>query len=128
MNSALLLAIVMLVGVVLAFAIIHSIIRRVPYEDAVPRERFRWPVWNWYPMVVIGALVVTMSFAIYHASNEGGGRTADDLSVADEYAESETTDFELVAGKDTKSAATGTAGGMTTTTSGSPADGKKKKK
>ena len=128
MNSALILAVVMLVGVLVAFAVIHSLTRRIPFEQTVPRERFRWPVWNWYPMVVIAGLAVTLSFAIYYAATRTS--SSDTLSAADEY-DAERSDFELVAGRESGLKATpkttGTAGSMTTGTAGKMTETKKKK-
>lgn len=113
--SPVLFAVLMLVGVVAAFAIVHSLTRKIPFTDTVPRERFRWPVWNWYPLVVIGALVTTLGFAIYYEARDGDRRSADDLVDAND-SEAEATDFELVAGKDKKPGTTSTSGAMTTGT------------
>lgn len=63
--DAFILNIVMLVGVIVVFAVIHPLIRHLPFDRIVPRERFRWPVWNWYAITVATALVVTLSWNLY---------------------------------------------------------------
>ena len=51
------LTFLMMAAVLAAFLLLHGLFRRLPFTEAVPRERFRWPVWNWYALVVgIGIL------------------------------------------------------------------------
>ena len=64
--DAFILNIVMLVGVIVVFAIIHPLVRRIPFDRTVPRERFRWPVWNWYAITVAVSLVATLSANLYY--------------------------------------------------------------
>lgn len=49
--------------VVFGFLVLHTILRTFPFTQAVPRERYRWPVWNWY------ALVVVFGFGVAFAAN-----------------------------------------------------------
>ena len=59
------LTFVMMAGAVIAFVSIHLALRRFPYEQAVPRERFRWPVWNWYALVVGIGILFGLSANLY---------------------------------------------------------------
>jgi hypothetical protein len=54
-----------LIGLVcVAFLALHLALRRIPWTEADPVEGFRWPVWNWYALVVgiglIGGLVANL--------------------------------------------------------------------
>src|SRR5688500_8933864 len=57
------LSFVMMAGIFGAFVVWHSITRKLPFTEAVPRERYRWPVWSWY------ALVVIFGFGVAFAAN-----------------------------------------------------------
>ena len=59
------LSFVMMAGIVVAFVVWHSITRRLPFTEAVPRERYRWPVWNWYAIVVISGFGVAFAANFY---------------------------------------------------------------
>lgn len=61
MDFSISLGFIMLFGCLLAFAVLSVAMGRVPWDDTYPRERFRWPVWKWFPMVVITALVLALS-------------------------------------------------------------------
>ena len=59
------LTFLMMAGVVVAFLVLHTAFRRLPYTQAVPRERFVWPVWNWYALVVAFGLLTGLSANLY---------------------------------------------------------------
>ena len=59
MSLSFAMGLVMIAASVIAFAILHSVMRRIPWELTSPRERFRWPVFSWFPLVLISALVLS---------------------------------------------------------------------
>lgn len=64
MSTSVLLALILLVAVITAFIVLHSVLREVPRERTMPRERYRWPVWNWYPLLIVGGLVLALAAAL----------------------------------------------------------------
>ena len=64
MSTSVLLALILLVAVVAAFIVLHSVLRDVPRKRTMPREGYRWPVWNWYPLAVVGILVLALGAAL----------------------------------------------------------------
>src|SRR4051794_6161378 len=74
MDVSLTLGLVMILASVLVFVLLHSVLRRVPWENTFPRERFRWPVFNWFPLVLITAIVVALGSNLwftYRAEHPG---------------------------------------------------------
>lgn len=88
MDFSISLGFIMLFGCLLAFAVFSVAMGRVPWDNTYPRERFRWPVWKWFPMVVITALVLALGSNLWfteratragfaHASASRHDRNAD---------------------------------------------------
>lgn len=121
MSSSIPLAIVLIVALLAAFFFIHSLLRKVPYTDTVPREQYKWPVWNWYPLVVISALVLALAANVFwtrSAENDSPTGGPDLAQMAEDQPDM-VVDRVMVAGKEAPKVATkNTAGNMTTSTSG----------
>ena len=120
MNSVV-LAIVLIVALLAAFVFLHTLLVKVPYTDTAPRERFRWPVWKWYPLAVISLLVIAMmGNVIYVRSRRDRSVLSRDTAIRYQAGhESTPADRVMIAGKDRPLVATvGSAGRMTTGTSG----------
>ena len=60
------LAIALMGVVLIAFLVLHQLVRRVPWTDASPVERFRWPVWSWYPILIITGLLIGLGANILY--------------------------------------------------------------
>lgn len=122
MSSSIPLAIVLIVALLASFFFVHALLRNVPYTETSPRETHRWPVWNWYPLVVISALVLTLSANVFFTRraerlSPSGGPDIVEMkrNLPDDYS----FDRQLVAGKEAPKIATKSTGGtMTTTSSG----------
>lgn len=85
------LAMMGIVGVV--FLALHLLLRNVPWQDAAPRERWRWPVWSWYPLALGFGLLVGLAGNLYWIQ-----RTPDHGNVAEE--PSQESDIQPVRGDD----------------------------
>lgn len=125
------LAVVLIVALLAAFAFLNTILLKVPYRDAIPRERFRWPVWKWYPIVAISLLVVTMLGSIvYNRSRRDRSVIPTTMTIQNQAGrEGDATDRVMIAGKEApKVAVLNTSGSMTTGTSGKATKTKPKPK
>ena len=60
------LAIALMAVVLVAFLLLHQLLHRVPWRDASPAERFRWPVWSWYPLLVLFGLLIGLGANILY--------------------------------------------------------------
>ena len=60
------LAIAMMAVLLVVFALVQRLVRRVPWTDASPPERFRWPVWSWYPLLIITGLLIGLGANILY--------------------------------------------------------------
>ena len=60
------LAIALMAVVLMAFIVLHQTLHRLPWTDAAPRERFRWPVWSWYPLLILFGLLLGLGANILY--------------------------------------------------------------
>lgn len=71
MGTEILLTVSMMAGVLVVFAIFHFLLRKLPFEQAYPREQYRWPVWNWYALVVVIGLLLGLTANLYWNARTG---------------------------------------------------------
>lgn len=109
---------VLMAGILAAFFVWHSITRKLPFTEAVPRERYRWPVWNWYALVVISGFGVAFAANFYWNQQIPRDLHANELEPAwsydarqpindpDPYGVIEDSDIQRVSGKEQSQAPT----------------------
>lgn len=102
MDFSISLGFIMLFGCLLAFAVLTVAMGRVPWDNTYPRERFRWPVWKWFPMVVITALVLALSSNLWFTARA----THASLAVRAASTHGRNADIQPVRGDETKAVAT----------------------
>lgn len=70
MGTDTMLTLALMVGAVVAFTIFHRLLRHYP-QKTVPREPYRWPVWNWYAILVIVGILTGLTANFYWNGRTG---------------------------------------------------------